>query len=288
VFEDVAFSRADFSLPLRTCGLLGSGNLTICMLLGSAGRSTSWGHELGQGDVFLSAPGLNFDAVFGERSDVAGISISPQQVASLFAAEPVLSDVGFWMQNHQYACPPQDSAALVARVIQIASWLDQAPTLSSTGADFWRRCLVEAFTSSFAHSPPPDVGATIPSALKLVREVERWLDTHSQRAVHVSEICSTFGVSRRTLHRAFHGVVGIGPITFLRHRRLCSVHERLRRAVPGQVHVTDVATEFGFLELGRFAHYYLSLFGEYPSQTLYRNARTAGDVLERSVRDRSA
>ena len=44
-------------------------------------------------------------------------------------------------------------------------------------------------------------------------------------------------------------------------------------ACPGQVHVTDVATEFGFLELGRFAHYYLLLFGEYPSQTLYRNAR---------------
>jgi AraC-like DNA-binding protein len=288
VFADLAFSRTDFTLPLRTCGLLGSENLTICMLLSSATRSTSWAHELGEGDIFFSAPGKNFDAVFGERSNVAGISITPQQIASMFASEPILSDVGFWTQNHQYACPPEERAALVARVMQIATWLDQGPALSSTGTDFWRRCLVEAFTSTFAHSLPPDVGATVPSALKLVREVERYLDTNSQRAVHVSEICLTFGVSRRTLHRAFHDVLGVGPITFLRHHRLCSVHQKLRQGVPGQVHVTDVATEFGFLELGRFAHYYLSLFGEYPSQTLYRNTRSTSEVIERSTRDRSA
>ena len=288
VFEDLAFSRTDFSLPLRTCGLLGSENLTICMLLGSAGRSTSWAHDLAEGDIFFSAPGKNFDAVFGERSNVAGISITPQHIAAMFAGESMLSDVGFWTQNHQYACPPQERAALVARVMQIASWLDQGPVLSNTAADFWRRCLVEAFTSTFAQSLPPDIGATVPSALKLVREVERYLDTNSQRAVHVSEICTMFGVSRRTLHRAFHDVIGVGPITFLRHHRLCSVHQKLRQGVPGQVHVTDVATEFGFLELGRFAHYYLLLFGEYPSQTLYRNGRTPDAISNRNVRERSA
>ena len=288
VFDDIAFSKTDFSLPLRTCGLLGTENLTICMMLGSAGRSTSWAHELAAGDIFFSAPGKNFDAVFGERSNVAGISITPRRIASMFASDPMLADIGFWTQNHQYACPPQEREALVARVMQISTWLEQGPALSTTGADFWRRCLVEAFTSTFAHSLPPDIGATVPSALRLVREVERYLDAHSQRAAHVSEICTTFGVSRRTLHRAFHDILGVGPITFLRHHRLCSVHQKLRQGVPGQVHVTDVATEFGFLELGRFAHYYLSLFGEYPSQTLYRNGRNSTAIIERGARDRLA
>jgi len=76
--------------------------------------------------------------------------------------------------------------------------------------------------------------------------------------------------SRRTLHRAFHDVLGIGPIAFLRHHRLGSVHSRLREGDPSNMHVTGVATEFGFLELGRFSHYYAKLFGEYPSQTLHR------------------
>jgi transcriptional regulator GlxA family with amidase domain len=32
--------------------------------------------------------------------------------------------------------------------------------------------------------------------------------------------------------------------------------------------VAEVAMQNGFLELGRFSHYYHSLFGEYPSETL--------------------
>jgi AraC family ethanolamine operon transcriptional activator len=269
IFPKLAFSITDFSLPLRTSGILGTKNLTICMLLDSHSRSISWAHELRQGDVFFSAPGKNLDAVFGERSEVAGISISPEDIASIFAGEPALADVGYWMQNHQYGCEPHLRSAVAERVLQIAARLGQSPALSSDAADFWQRSLIEGFTSTFVRSMPPDAGSTIPSTLKLVREVEHYLNLHSHRAVHISEICSAMNTSRRTLHRAFHDVLGIGPIAFLRHHRLCSVHLRLRHGDPSDTHVTDVATEFGFLELGRFAHYYASLFGEYPSQTLH-------------------
>jgi transcriptional regulator GlxA family with amidase domain len=34
--------------------------------------------------------------------------------------------------------------------------------------------------------------------------------------------------------------------------------------------VTQVATEFGFLELSRFARQYRAVLGEYPHQTLRR------------------
>jgi AraC-like DNA-binding protein len=34
--------------------------------------------------------------------------------------------------------------------------------------------------------------------------------------------------------------------------------------------VTQIATEYGFLEVGRFAHQYRQLFGEYPNETLRR------------------
>lgn len=269
VFPDLAFSITDFSLPLRTSGILGTKNLTICMLLDSKSRSISWARELRQGDVFFSAPGKNLDAVFGERSEVAGISISPEHIAAIFGGEPMLADVEYWMQNHQYACEAHLRGGVAARILQIAERLERGPALSSDAADFWQRSLIEGFTSTFVRSMPPDAGATVPSTLRLVREVEHYLHQHAHRAVHISEICAAMNTSRRTLHRAFHEVLGIGPIAFLRHHRLCSVHLRLRRGNPANTHVTDVATEFGFLELGRFARYYASLFGEYPSQTLH-------------------
>ena len=58
--------------------------------------------------------------------------------------------------------------------------------------------------------------------------------------------------------------------------------------MPGKVHVMEVATEFGFLELGRFAQYYWSLFGEYPSQTLYRETHYSVEVTKPVVLARSA
>lgn len=271
IVPKLAYSITDFSLPLRTCGVLGSSNLTIAMLLETAGPSICWGHELLPGDVFFSAPGRNFDAVFGERSNVAGISISPDEIASSFAGEPLLGDVDFWRQNHQFACEPDLRAAIVGRMIEIASWIRRGHNLSDTAADFWQRALIEAFTSTFVRSMPDDLALTVPSNLKLVREVENYLNLHTQRAVHVSEICAMLNTSRRTLHRAFHDVLGIGPMAFLRHHRLGSVHRRLRQGEPTTTHVTDVAVEFGFLELGRFARYYRSLFGEYPSETLHRS-----------------
>lgn len=270
-FPTLAYSKTDFSLPLRTSGILGTQNLTICMLLGSEGRSSSWARELRQGDVFFSAPGRNFDAVFGAHSEVAGISITPEAIATMFSGEPMFADIEYWLQNHQYPCAPHLRDAMVARVLEISQWLQQGTVLSDAAADFWQRALIEAFTATFVHAMPPDVGEFIPSPLRLVREVENYLNAHSQRAVHISELCAALGTSRRTLHRAFQNVLGIGPIAFLRHHRLCSVHSRLRQGDPSTTHVTDIATEFGFLELGRFSHYYATLFGEYPSQTLHRS-----------------
>jgi transcriptional regulator GlxA family with amidase domain len=67
----------------------------------------------------------------------------------------------------------------------------------------------------------------------------------------------------------------LGPVTFLRHKRLCAIHSVLRQSDPTTVTVTEVAMQQGFIEFGRFSHYYRSLFGEYPSETLgVRNLRS--------------
>ena len=70
------------------------------------------------------------------------------------------------------------------------------------------------------HRRPP----TKPVPRQLVQEVDRYLQAAGNRPVHVSELCGHFAVSRRTLHRAFHDVLGIAPITFLRRKRLNDVH----------------------------------------------------------------
>ena len=104
--------------------------------------------------------------------------------------------------------------------------------------------------------------------MQLVRNTEDYLEAAGLQPVHISEICAELNVSRRTLHRAFFDFLGLGPVTFLRHKRLCAIHSILKDSNPAMVTVAEVAMQQGFVELGRFSHYYHSLFGEYPSETL--------------------
>ena len=49
--------------------------------------------------------------------------------------------------------------------------------------------------------------------------------------------------------------------------------------------VTAIATQFGFLELGRFSVEYRSVYGERPSQTLKRSVSLDGPRYRNSTRD---
>ena len=109
---------------------------------------------------------------------------------------------------------------------------------------------------------------------ELVRRIDRYLIAAGSRPIYISELCETFKVRRRTLHRAFNAVMGIPPITFLRRMRLNAVHAALLMADPG-VKIADIARAHGFHELGRLAASYRRAFGELPSQTLQPNQRRA-------------
>jgi AraC family ethanolamine operon transcriptional activator len=81
----------------------------------------------------------------------------------------------------------------------------------------------------------------------------------------ISETCAQIGISGRTLRLACQECLGLSPSQYVRQRRMASVRETLLRNSAARI--TDVATEFGFFELGRFSGQYRQLYGELPSVT---------------------
>lgn len=84
----------------------------------------------------------------------------------------------------------------------------------------------------------------------------------------IVDICTTVGVSERSLQYAFRAYVDLSPVAYLRLCRLNRVRTTLRTSAPQTTTVTAVAMRFGFLHLGRFAQDYRQVFDESPSTTL--------------------
>lgn len=86
----------------------------------------------------------------------------------------------------------------------------------------------------------------------------------------VAQLAAETSSSVRSLQEGFRRSLGASPMTYLRRLRLEKVHEELSAAEPDLASVTEVATRWGFVHLGRFAAAYYRAFGEFPSETLRR------------------
>jgi AraC-like DNA-binding protein len=67
----------------------------------------------------------------------------------------------------------------------------------------------------------------------------------------------------------------MGPIRYLTLRRMHLVRRALLHSEPSTATVTQILTDHGFWELGRFSVAYRMLFGESPSETLRQDALRA-------------
>jgi AraC family ethanolamine operon transcriptional activator len=86
----------------------------------------------------------------------------------------------------------------------------------------------------------------------------------------ISRLCAELRISHASLENAFKATTGLAPLPFFQRQRLNRARQALLNADPRVGSVTEIALGLGFTELGRFSVTYRSLFGEKPSETLWR------------------
>jgi len=190
----------------------------------------------------------------------------------LVAGEPVLQDPKFWTKISRFHRSPSQRAGACGEIAdKIEKLRSGAGPDCEAGVSYLQRSLIEAFISGIVDEVSSERYDRLGSGAKLVRDVEDYVDgVEIGRPVHISELCSALTVSRRTLHRAFQHSLGLGPVTYLRLRRLADVHRMLIVADAAPAGVTQAALDYGFTDLGRFAAFYKRIFGEVPSETRHK------------------
>ena len=105
---------------------------------------------------------------------------------------------------------------------------------------------------------------------RVMRRLEDALRAKSGETLYMAELCAAVGATYWTLRDCCLEYLGMSPKRYLWMRRMNMARRALQRADAENTTVTDIATSYGFWELGRFSVAYRSLFGESPSTALQR------------------
>jgi AraC-like DNA-binding protein len=134
------------------------------------------------------------------------------------------------------------------------------------------RLLNGATLACFANSTrtsEPDPPGTLSAAPAPVRRAVAHIEEHADEPVELADLCRAAGLGPRSLQAAFRRHLGTSPLGHLRQVRLERVHRELQAAEPGDGQtVAQIATRWGFTQLGRFARLYRERYTVTPSQTL--------------------
>ena len=132
------------------------------------------------------------------------------------------------------------------------------------------QALVESIVFCFAGSPSNDVRNAHRDNARVMRRLEEALMANAEQPLYMAELSAQVGASYWTLRDCCLEYLGMSPKRYLWLRRMHLAHRALRNADAERTTVTEIASDCGFWEFGRFSVAYRSLFGESPSAALRR------------------
>ena len=121
---------------------------------------------------------------------------------------------------------------------------------------------------------------TRPVAPAIPRHVKRAIDfmiANVSMPITIADVARESGSSLRSLHLGFQQYKGTSPLHYLRQIRL----ECVRRALIGDIDqsaISEIAQEWGFTHMGRFATLYKQAFGQTPSETVQSRGTSCRNI----------
>jgi AraC-like DNA-binding protein len=239
------------------------------IFLTEPGPSMFWnGAEIGVDDLVLFGPGTSISRLSGPTS-WASMSLAADQTKSVFTSYFGSSPRA--AHGSSVITPPPGALMHLRSLHAAAGKMAEASanlSMQSASACGLEQSLIQAMLDCIdVRNLRPDTTALQHHRL-IIRRFCQFVAMHPLKPLHIPETSHAIGVSGRSLRMACQKHLGVSPTQYLMLRRMHLARRALRQSDPGITTVTDVATNLGFWELGRFSVNYRQIFGESPSATL--------------------
>jgi AraC family ethanolamine operon transcriptional activator len=105
-------------------------------------------------------------------------------------------------------------------------------------------------------------------AYALFRRARKRIEDDPDHKLGVADLAASMNVPDHVLRAAFVEATGISPQVWMRNQRLDRARRAMLNPAGAQSSVAEIAMQYGFFHLGRFAAYYAQTFHETPFETL--------------------
>jgi AraC-like DNA-binding protein len=269
--QQIQLAQVRIALPQIVRGVLQKGSCVVSFSTSdNQAHLTVNGTEVPESYITLGGPGAEFVTSTSANYRWGGMILTPE---ILSATSQVL--IG------QEIAPPnvtqqviRTPPALMARLhdlhgatTRLASTVPDIlahPEVAKAIEQELLRTLVVCLADRTTIEPP------CPSRQRVLQRFLEVIEESQYEPLYLTEICTTLGVSARTLYNACTEYLGMAPHRYLWLRRMNLARRALSLADPKVKSVTEIANDHGFGELGRFAVAYRAMYGESPSATLRR------------------
>jgi AraC-like DNA-binding protein len=271
-FDHVWMQRGEEGLA-RVLHYTPSGQRTSILFPSDQRQATAYasGREVSEGEISLL--GYAWPSYYRSSAECrwAAVSLSLNELAA--AGEAILGrELTAPPSTHHLRPPPP-------LLLRLRSLHEAAGRLAEFTPDILanpevaraiEQGLIHAMVASLGARGTVEVGHMNRTHAGAMRRLEEVLEANSDHTLYVAELCAAARMSYPTLRAVCREHMGMSPMQYLRLRRLHLARHALLAADRARSSVTEIATDYGFWELGRFSVAYRSLFGESPSASLRR------------------
>ena len=267
--EGVTLFRELLGQSVFQTGCAATEQITIATACDLSGEAYWNGRHIGSDAVIAFAPGREFALRTPVRSVCVGISISTARLAA-GDLNQTADDWGRLLRAKDCWSDPRPSESrLSKRIDRLFDTLSDPSGLCSGSFDQELDDVLDDLRAVVDMRVELGHRLRADSYPRIARKARAAMLEQLEEPLRINVLCARLGCSPRALQYAFQSVFDVSPVAYFRSLRLTAA----RRALLGPhrtMTVQDVAAQFGFGHLPRFAQEYAQMFGELPSQSLAR------------------